>query len=391
MRTLLREVNLVQDNQITPCNIIIKDNLIEGIGAYEADIEADLIIEGQNNYLSHGFIDIHTHGGGGYDFMDGTPESFLGAAMIHAKHGTTAMVPTTLASTKEELVRSLQVFETAKKKSVGAKLVGFHIEGPYLSIAQCGAQDIKYIRNPKFEEYSEIVAASDHILRWTIAPELEGTLELGEYLQRQGILPSIGHSNATYEEVLKAIASGYNHLTHFYSCMSTITRKDGYRIAGIIESGFLCKELSIEIIADGSHVPAPLLQMVYRFIGPDRIALVTDSMRGAGMPEGESILGSLANGQKVIIEDGVAKMPDKKAFGGSVATTDRLVRNMMQLAGASLQDAIKMMTVTPAKIIGKSNELGVVLPGRSADLLLFNQDIDILMTMVDGKIIYKKQ
>jgi N-acetylglucosamine-6-phosphate deacetylase len=171
--------------------------------------------------------------------------------------------------------------------------------------------------------------------------------------------------------------------------VSTITRKEGYRIAGIVESAFLCNELSIEIIADGSHVPAPLLQMVYRFIGPDRIALVTDSMRGAGMPEGESILGSIANGQKVIIEDGVAKMPDRKAFGGSVATTDRMVRNMMQLAGASLQDAIKMITVTPAKIIGKSNELGTVAAGRNADLVLFDQDIKVHMTMVDGKIIFK--
>lgn len=388
---LIKNVQLVQNNKITPCNILIKKDYIEKILPNNITPEENMVIDGKNQYISHGFIDIHTHGGGGYDFMDGTLESFIGSAKMHAMHGTTAIVPTTLASTKEELIQSLNIFEKAKEKSTTAKFIGFHIEGPYLSKDQCGAQDIKYIRNPEYNEYSEIVSASNNIIRWTIAPEITGALELGEYLCKHNILPSIGHSNATYDEVLKAIAVGYKHITHFYSCISTITRENGYRIAGILESAFICKELNIEIIADGSHVPAPLLKMVYELIGPDRIALVTDSMRGAGMPEGESILGSLTNGQKVIIEDNVAKMPNKKAFAGSVATTDMLVRNMINLGTASLEDVIKMMTATPAKIIGKSQELGIVDVGRKADLVIFDKNINVQMTIVNGQIVHKSK
>ena len=159
----------------------------------------------------------------------------------------------------------------------------------------------------------------------------------------------------------------------------------------MLESAYLLDDLTVEIIADGCHLPAPLLQMVYRFIGPKRTALITDSMRGAGMPEGESILGSLKNGQKVVIEDGVAKLLDRSAFAGSVATTDRLVRNMVELAGASLPDAVRMATETPARILGKSDALGRVAVGRNADLVIFDSNIRIAMTMVGGKVVYQEK
>ena len=188
--------------------------------------------------------------------------------------------------------------------------------------------------------------------------------------------------------VFLAYQAGFSHVTHLYSCMSSITRRNAYRYAGAIEAAYMIDDMTVEIIADGVHLPKSLLQFVYKFKGADRIALVTDSMRGAGMPDGPSILGSLKRGQPVIIEDGVAKLPDRSAFAGSVATADRLVRTMVQVAGVPLPDAVKMMTATPARIIGVNDRKGRIEIGLDADLVLFDKEIDIKMTIVNGRIVY---
>lgn len=320
--------------------------------------------------------------------MDGTAQAYRNAAVFHAAHGTTDIMPTTLASSRQELFNTFKVYEDVKDQKEGAHFIGLHLEGPYLSPQQCGAQDPAYIRKIDPEEYHQLVEACPDIRRWTIAPEAEGALEMASYLREHDILPSIGHSNATYDEIVKAIPYGFTHVTHLYSGCSTITRKDGFRYPGVIESAYLLDDLTVEIIADGCHLPAPLLQMVYRFIGPERTALITDASRGAGQKDGESILGSLTNGQKVIIEDGVAKLPDRSAFAGSIATTDRLVRTMVKTAGIPLTDAIEMMTASPARIIHRQDEIGTVKEGRRADLVLFDEDIKVSLTMVGGRIVY---
>lgn len=388
----LINVNLVQDREIKPCEILIdKDRIVKmtGIGGLSDVIDAE-IIDGQGKYVSHGFIDIHTHGGGGHDYMDATREAYEGAARMHARYGTTELVATSMAASMEEILATLRIYEKVKDQKVGARFLGLHLEGPYLSQNQAGAQDPKYIRDPNPEEYKLIVRECPDILRWTIAPERNGAMEMGDYLREHGVMPSIGHSDAEYETVVEAVKHGFNHVTHLYSGCSTIVRKNSYRFPGIVESAYLLDDLTVEIIADGHHLPASLLQMVYRFIGPDRTTMVTDSLRGAGMPEGPSILGSLQNGQHVIIENGVCKMPDRKAFAGSVATTDRLVRNMMNLAGVPMPVAVDMQTRTAARIIGKADSTGVLLEGRKADLILFDDSIHVSMTMVDGNIIFKE-
>ena len=390
--TKIVHVNLVQDRKVTPCEILVEGERIARItppGGLD-EVTNARVIDGEGRYVSHGFIDIHTHGGGGHDFMDGTREAYEGAASMHAMHGTTCMLPTSLAASMEELKETLSIYEEVKDQKVGARFLGLHLEGPYLSLNQSGAQDPKYIRDPNPEEYKLLVEMCPDILRWTIAPERPGAMEMGEYLRSHGITPSIGHTDATIDVVQEAVKHGYNHITHLYSACSTITRRGGYRYPGVIESAYLIDELTVEVIADGSHLPASLLQMVYRFIGPDRTTMVTDSLRGAGIPEGDSILGSLKNGQRVIIEDGVAKMPDRKAFAGSVATTDRLVRNMIQLAKVPLPVAVDMQTRTASRIIGKSDVTGVLKEGRLADLILFDQDIHVSLTMVGGRILFEK-
>ncbi|MFR9159922.1 MAG: amidohydrolase family protein [Ruthenibacterium lactatiformans] len=214
---------------------------------------------------------------------------------------------------------------------------------------------------------------------------------MGLALLARGVLPSIGHSEADSEAVRAAIPCGYRHVTHLYSAMSTIVRKAGFRHAGIVESAYLYDELSSEIIADGCHLPAPLLQLAYRHIGPQRLVLVTDAMRGAGQTQGESILGSLENGQRVILEDGVAKMPDRTAFAGSICTADRLVRTMVTLAGASLPDAVRMITETPARVLGLSDFYGRVEAGRAADLAVFDHTVRIAMVFKDGAVCFENR
>ena len=384
--------NLVQSGRIRPSEILINQDRIVEIGPKGAFSNATdcLVLDAGGHYVSHGFIDLHLHGGNGCDFMDATPNAYIGAAAFHASHGTTDMLPTTLAASRKELLKTFEVYDQVKDQREGARFLGLHLEGPYVSPQQAGAQDPKYIRRPDPAEYKMLADACPYIVRWTIAPEVEGALQMAEFLRGRGILPSIGHSNATYDQVKEAVKHGFTHVTHLYSGCSTITRKGGFRYPGVIESAYLIDELTVEIIADGCHLPAPLLQMVMRFIGPQRTCLITDASRGAGQPDGESILGSLENGQKVIIEDGVAKLPDRSAFAGSVATCDRLVRTMINMAHVSLPEAIDMMTARPAAIIGKEDVTGTLEKGRLADLIFFDESINILLTMVGGKIIYRK-
>jgi N-acetylglucosamine-6-phosphate deacetylase len=391
-------IKIINGKIITPDRIIPRGTvLVTGEKITEVsdgDIEAPDAIEldAAGKYVSPGFIDIHIHGGGGYDFMDNTVEAFLEIAKTHARFGTTAMYPTTLTSRKEDMIRSLEIYRQASSQNgSGAQLMGMHLEGPYFAMNQRGAQDPKYIRDPDRREYEEIIAGSQAIKRWSAAPELKGAIEFGRYLTSKGILPALAHTDAIYEEVVEAFENGYTLATHLYSGMSGVTRRNAFRYAGVVESAFIIDDMDVEIIADGIHLPAPLLKLVYKIKGPSRIALITDAMRAAAMPPGPSIIGSLENGTPVIVEDGVAKLPDRSSFAGSVATCDRLVRTMMAMAEVPLIDAIRMITQTPASIMKIADQKGSLVRGKDADIVLFDEQIAVDTTMVKGKVIFAKR
>jgi N-acetylglucosamine-6-phosphate deacetylase len=391
----MKKIKIYNGKIVTPHRVldggcvILGDGHILEISSGNIELVDAVEIDARGHYVAPGFIDIHVHGGGGHDFMDNEPEGFLAIARLHAQYGTTAMMPTTLSSEKQDLLDTLKTYEIAHSQNdVGAAFVGIHIEGPYFAMQQKGAQDPRYIRNPVVEEYREIIAASAHIKRWSAAPELPGALEFGQYLSEKGILPSIAHTDAIYEEVLPAFEKGFRHATHFYSCMSGVTRRNAYRYAGVVESAYLLDAMTVEIIADGIHLPAPLLKLVLKIKGADRIALITDAMRAAGMPPGPSILGSLRDGLPVIVEDEVAKLTDRSSFAGSVATMDRLLRNMINMADTSLAEAVKMASLTPAVIIGIDDRKGSLVAGKDADVVIFDAHVNIMQTIVSGKTVY---
>jgi N-acetylglucosamine-6-phosphate deacetylase len=389
-KTFITSKNIITPNGIFAGSIMIADGKIASVDTQcWANNENDQIIDVGNLYVSPGFIDIHTHGGGGYDFMDGTVEAIEKASKEHLKHGTTSIVPTTAPCPDDELYKLFKSFEKAKREiKCGPNLIGLHLEGPYLAPAQMGAADPKYLKEPTIEHFNEILNKSDDIVRVTAAPELTNGIALGDELKRRGILASIGHSDAEYKDVCKAFEHGYTHVTHLYSAMSTVHRIGPYRHLGVIESAYLIDGMTIEIIADGRHLPPELLRLIIKCKPIEDICLVTDSMRGVGLKEGDRLLvGSIENGREVVIKDGVAMMPDFKAFSGSICTTERCIRTMVKDAGVSVIDAVRMMSTNPARIMGLGDKKGKIAVGMDADICIFDDDINIYAVFVGGKLL----
>ncbi len=381
---------LCADRLIPNGVVVVKDGRISYVGQEDFTVPGAAEIDAGGRYISPGFIDIHVHGGGGHDFMDSTVEAFLGVAETHARYGTTAMLPTTLTSEKEALFDLFGVYREAVSRNVsGAQFLGLHLEGPYLALNQRGAQDPRYIRDPDPLEYEAIVSRSaGAIARWSAAPELPGAHAFARYMRERGVLVAWAHTDALYDDVAAAFEQGFTLATHFYSAMNGVVRRNAFRYAGAVEAAYLIDEMDVEIIADGVHCPPPLLRLVYKIKGSAHTALITDAMRAAAMPEGESILGSLKDGVPVIVEDGVAKLPDLSAFAGSVATADRLVRTMVSGAGVPVVEAVRMITETPARILGVLGRKGSLAVGKDADIVLFDDNIFVSATIVGGRIVY---
>ena len=380
---------ILRDRVAENMNVYVENGLIAAVT--EECLPFDEEIKAEGRYVSPGFVELHTHGGGDSDFLDGTPEAFLTASELHASHGVTTLIPTaTSGELSDTLALNAAYEEAVKRNTHGADMPGLHLEGPYFAYGQRGAQDPRHLRNPEPEEYNRILDACPHVLRWSVAPELPGALGLAEELKKRGILAAVGHSDAEWPEMEAAWNAGYTHITHLYSGMSTVHRKNAYRYIGVVEAAYLIDDMTVEIIADGCHLPAELLKMIYKFKGADHIALVTDSMRGAGMPDGTvSMLGHWKNGLETIIEDGVAKLPDRTAFAGSVATFDRLVRNMLNLAQVPMHEAITMASRTPARIMGLSDR-GELAQGLRADIVLFDEKVNVSLVMREGAVIWKE-
>ncbi len=395
-RIVFANARLVLPDKVVSGSVVVENGRIRSVTEGDAEPHAGTArrIDARGLYLSPGFVDIHTHGAAGADFMDGTEEAVRGICAAHLEHGTTSIVPTTLTSVFDEMLAVVGLIERIQAETRGLgragaclpEILGIHVEGPYFSPEQKGAQDPRYLKSPDPAEYERALDEHPGIVRWTVAPELPGALDMGRELGRRGVVASIGHSDAAYEQVVEACASGYRLVTHLYNGMSRLARRNAIWIPGVVESALLLDELDVEVIADGMHLPPSLLALVFKVKGPDHICLVTDSMRAAGQDVTESILGSVKDGRKVLVQDGVAWLPDKSFFAGSIATTDRLVRTMTRSVGVPVHEAVRMMSLTPARVMGVQGRKGSLEPGKDADIVLFDDDVTMRLVMIRGRV-----
>jgi N-acetylglucosamine-6-phosphate deacetylase len=385
----LHNGKLITDKILSGMDLLINGSVIEGLIPSAQQVSADYqVLDCTGKYISAGFVDIHQHGGGGNDYMDDDPDAYFNASAAHLAHGTTSVMPTLLSADTGATLRAVKAYLKAlEDPRIKSNLIGIHMEGPYISPEQAGAQKPEHIREFDPKEYQKIYdTAQGNIKRWSVAPEVSGAAEFAEFARENGIALSIAHSNADFDTVMKAFEQGYRQITHFYSCVSTITRRNGFRVPGILEAGYFLDDMDVEIIADGCHIPKTLLQYVCKFKKHDRVALVTDAMRAAGQDVKESFLGSMDDPLPVVIEDGVAKMLDRKAFAGSVATADVLVRNIVN-CGVPLQDAVAMMTVNPLRMTGLNLKKGKLESGYDADICVFDEDIQVCNVFTMGNLV----
>ena len=375
---------VILSDEITNKNVYFKGGKI--IAVTNDNLPFDKEIDANGKYVSPGFIDIHVHGGAGYEFVDATKEAMVIPCNMHAKHGTTTIFPTISAYSFIEMTDSL----SAIKKNIGDEEImpnigGVHMEGPYFSPNQCGAQNPDEIRKPLKSEYDALIKDfGDIIKRWSYAPERDDGQDFLKALNNAGIVAAAGHTDAEYDEMLPAYELGCKLITHLYSCTSTIVRKGGFRHLGVLETAYLYDDIYTETIADGKHLPPVLLKMIFKIKGKDAMCLVTDAIRYGGLTQEDVENGNFVK-ENYIIEDGIAKLPDKSAFAGSIATTDVLVRTCTKDAGISLCDTIRMITKVPAEIM-KLETKGSLKENYDADIVIFDDDINMDKVIIGGKV-----
>ena len=360
--------------------VITADGIIQDIVAADAvDRYANAErIDLNGNFLLPGFIDIHVHGGGGADFMDGSVSAMLLAAETHLRHGTTTIFPTTMSAGFDKIEKTvLNYRQLSACEEASDILGGLHLEGPFINPKMGGAQRRDLIYPPTEEMIKAIRRNSDAIARISCAPEIANVLEMAETLAPFGIQFSLGHTAATYEQAELAVRAGFTSVTHLYSATSGFQKIDQKVHIGVTQAGYGIDELYVELIADGCHVPKELLRLVYRLKGADKICLVTDAMRAAGTNVTESFLGEICTENRVIIDDGVAKLPDKSSFAGSIATMDKAFRFAVCDVGLPIEDVSKMMSLNQAKLMKIDCKKGSIEKGKDADFVVLDDGFNV--------------
>ncbi len=382
MRILITGGTLVTPYQRLPGHtLVVQDGQIAALEPHPvASQPGDQVIDAQGMWVAPGMIDVHVHGGDGCDTMDATPLALETIARFFAAHGVTAFLPTTMTCPGEAITAAVENVRRSPSTPNGAAHLGVHLEGPYLNASHKGAQPATHLRNPDPAEYQQWFD-SGVIRLVTVAPELDGALDMIGTGVARGIEFAVGHSSAEYACVLEAADRGLRQVTHTFNGMSPLHHRE----PGVLGAALSDDRLFAQIISDGIHVHPAVVKALIRAKGVDRTLLITDAMRAAGLPGGTYDLG----GQEIAVHDGIARTASG-SLAGSTLTMDRALRNVIEFAGLELGDALKMATTTPAATLGLSGCKGVLAPGADADIILLTQDLEVALTMVAGRVVYSR-
>lgn len=362
-------------------NLIIEDGKIASLG----NESAQGLMELPENYtVIPGFIDEHIHGAMGSDAMDGTFKDLLTIAKALASEGTTGFLATTMTQSPENICHALNAVKEYREQNPeeGAEILGVHLEGPFIAKEHIGAQPIEYVQKPLVETFKVYEEASGNNIKIvTLAPEVEGAENLIKYLVSKHIVASVGHTGATYEDVKRAIAAGASNATHTYNAMKGVHHRE----VGTVGATFLFDEINAEIICDGIHVSAPAIQLLYKNKPHNKFTLITDAMRAKHMPDGMYELG----GQPVIVKNNEARL-ENGTLAGSVLKMNLAVKNVMKFLNLPLEEVVKYATINPARNLHIDNEVGSIKVGKRANLVVVDENLNVIMTIRDGKVIYQK-
>lgn len=375
---LLKNCNIVFLDRIEKGSLLIENGIIKEINPSELNFQNTIDCKGL--YVSPGFIDIHIHGAGGHDTMDGTFEAINEISKTICKYGTTSFTPTTMTMSSKDILKSMISIKKAKVEGTdGAIVLGAHLEGPFISPKAIGAQNPNYLISPSYENFKLMTGdAIDAVVSITMAPEVDGAKELASILSSKGIRCSIGHTKATYEEAIEGIKCGFCHSTHLFNAMTGFTHRE----PGVVGATF-DTDITTETISDGIHISYPSLRVAYKQKGTDKTLLVTDAMCACGMADGKYALG----GQPVIVKGGAARL-ENGALAGSILTLNKAIKNIYDNTDYPLYEIVKMASYNGAKYCRVDNKKGQIKENFDADLTIFDENIDIKMTIIDGKIVY---
>ena len=384
MGTTLTQI--INGNVLTPSgwikdgSVVVEGNKIVEIQTNSQLIEGAQVIDAKGGSIVPGGIDLHIHGGGGRDYMEGTEDAFRKAIQSHMQHGTTSIYPTLSSSSVPMIEAAIRTTEKLMAEP-DSPILGLHLEGPYFNPELAGGQLPEYITPPIKADYERIITETSVLKRWDSAPELPGTEEFGQYCTKHGVMAAIAHTKAEYADVWKAWQNGFRHATHFYNAMTGFHKVREYKHEGTVESVYAIPDMTVEMIGDGIHVPPTILKMIYLVKGVERTALITDALACSASDSNKAF------DPRVIIEDGVCKLADHSALAGSIATMDRLVKTAVLKVGIPLADVIRMTSETPATIMHEEHHIGTLRKGYDASIVIYSPTVDLQFVMQMGHIV----
>ena len=361
-------------------SLIIRDNKILEVTNCDLAVVGAELFDAKGMYVVPGGVEIHAHGGGGRDFMEGCEDAFRTAVSAHMKYGTTSIFPT-LSSSTIPMIEAAAETCTKLMSEPDSPILGLHLEGHYLNMKMAGGQIPENIKNPDPMEYIPLVEKWNCIKRWDAAPELPGAMQFGKYITVKGLLASVAHTQAEYDDIHVGYINGFTHATHFYNAMPGFHKRREYKYEGTVESIYLHDDMTVEVVADGIHVPPTILRLIYKIKGVERACVITDALACAASDS------NVAFDPRVIIEDGVCKLADRSALAGSVATMDRLIRTLVQKAEIPLEDAVRMASETPAKIMKVYDRKGSLQKDKDADIIILDNELNIRAVWAMGKLV----